>query len=286
MLEKELETAIALAHQAGASILEFYAQEIVTEEKFGVDNLSEPVTIADRTASKIIVEGLAEAFPADAILSEEEADDVKTRLAADKVWMIDPIDGTWGFINKDGDFGVQIGLTENGEAVLGVVFLPVHDELYYAVKGEGAFVIKQNAPPENLQVSGKTDFSQMTLAVSRNHLSPKMSLISKNFSIKNVVHRGSVGLKVGLIARQTADLYIHLSPRTKYWDSCAPQIILEEAGGKMTDIFGAPLHYDLHDVQNHNGILASNGAAHDLTVEKLRPLLNEFGRFKVTKAKM
>ena len=286
MLEKELETAIALARTAGARILEFYAQEIVTEEKFGVDNLSEPVTIADRTASKLIVQGLAEAFPVDAILSEEEADDVKTRLAADKVWMIDPIDGTWGFINKDGDFGVQIGLTENGEAVLGVVFLPVHDELFYAVKGAGAFVIKQNAPPEKLQVSGKTDFAQMTLAVSRNHLSPKMSAVSKTFHIKNTIHRGSVGLKVGLIARQTADLYIHLSPRTKYWDSCAPQIILEEAGGKMTDIFGAPLRYDLHDVQNHNGILASNGAAHDLTVEKLRPLLNEFGRFKVTKAKM
>ena len=182
------------------------------------------------------------------------------------------------------DFGVQIGLTENGEAVLGVVFLPFHDELFYAVKDEGAFVIKQNAPPEKLQVSGKTDFAQMTLAVSRNHLSPKMSAVSKNFQIGNVVHRGSVGLKVGLIARQTADLYIHLSPRTKYWDSCAPQIILEEAGGKMTDIFGVSLRYDLHDVQNHNGILASNGAAHDSTVEKLRPLLNDFGRSKIIKA--
>jgi len=80
MLEKELETAIALARKAGERILEFYALEIIAEQKFGVDNFSEPVTIADRTASKIIVEGLAEAFPADAILSEEETDDAENRM--------------------------------------------------------------------------------------------------------------------------------------------------------------------------------------------------------------
>lgn len=283
MLEKELETAIALAHEAGAGILEFYAQEIVTEQKLGADNFYEPVTIADKTASKMIVEGLAQNFPDDGILSEEETDIIEIRTSRERVWMIDPIDGTWGFINKDGDFGVQIGLTENGKAILGVVYLPFHNELFYAAKGEGTFLIENDEKPKRLHVSGKTDFSQMILAVSRNHLSPKMSRVSRDFKFKKVVHRGSVGLKVGLIARQTADLYIHLSPRTKFWDSCAPQIILEEAGGRMTDLFGAPLRYDLHDVQNHNGILASNGTAHDSTVKKLRSLLSEFGRLKITK---
>ncbi len=281
MLKKELETAIALARKAGERILEFYALEIIAEQKIGFDNFSEPVTIADRTASKIIVEGLAESFPADAILSEEEADDAENRMIGKRVWMIDPIDGTWGFINKDGDFGVQIGLVENNEPILGVVFLPFHNELFYAVKGEGTFLIENNESPKSLRVSAKTDFTEMILAVSRNHLSPKMSQVASKFVVKEVIHRGSVGLKIGLIARQIADLYIHLSPRTKYWDSCAPQIILEEAGGKMTDLFGAPLRYDLHDVQNHNGILASNGVAHDSAVNKLRSLLNEFGRFKL-----
>ncbi len=284
MLKKELETAIALARKAGTRILEFYALEIIVEEKFGVDNLSEPVTIADRTASRIIVEGLAEVFPDDAILSEEELDDVETRVSGKRVWMIDPIDGTQGFINKDGDFGVQIGLTENSEAVLGIVFLPFHDELFYAARGEGAFLVENGESPKSLQVSEKTDYSKMTLAVSRNHLSKKMGRVSEDLNIGNIINRGSVGLKIGLIARQTADLYIHFSPRTKFWDSCAPQIILEEAGGKMTDLFGAPLHYDLHDVQNHNGILASNGAAHDLTVEKLGKILNAFGRLKMPNA--
>lgn len=281
MLEKELETAITLARTAGKRILEFYALEIIAESKVGVDNFSEPVTIADKTASRIIVEGLEKAFPEDAILSEEEKDDKKTRLNAAKVWMIDPIDGTWGFIKKDGDFCVQIGLTEAGEAVLGVVFMPVHDELFYAVKGAGAFLVKSGGTPERLHVSDLTDFTRMNLASSRNHRSPKMHRVIERFGFAREIQRGSVGLKVGLIARREADLYIHLSPRTKFWDSCAPQIILEEAGGRMTDLFGAPLRYDLHDVQNHNGILASNGAAHDDLAARLKPLLNEFGRLRI-----
>ncbi|MDQ3130879.1 MAG: 3'(2'),5'-bisphosphate nucleotidase CysQ, partial [Acidobacteriota bacterium] len=95
------------------------------------------------------------------------------------------------------------------------------------------------------------------------------------------VQRGSVGLKVGLIVEQICDLYVHLSPRTKFWDTCAPQIILEEAGGRMTDLFGFRLCYDISDVQNHNGIVATNGAVHEEVILRLKPILNEFGRLRV-----
>ncbi|MBS1796033.1 MAG: 3'(2'),5'-bisphosphate nucleotidase CysQ [Acidobacteria bacterium] len=280
-LTNELETAVALARAAGAKILDFYAREIVAEQKIGVDNFYEPVTAADKAASRLVVDGLAAAFPGDGILSEEEEDAVEIRTQRERVWMIDPIDGTLGFIKKDGDFGVQIGLSAGGRAILGVVYLPFHDELYYAAAGEGAFLIEKGGAPQSLQVSAESDFTRMTLAVSRNHLSPKMARVSQDFGFADITHRGSVGLKVGLIAKRSADLYIHLSPRTKFWDSCAPQIILEEAGGTLTDLFGAPIRYDLHDVQNHNGLLASNGAAHDRTVARLRPLLAEFGRLRV-----
>ena len=281
MLEKELETAIALAKKAGEIILGFYALEIIAEEKYGIDNFSEPVTIADRTASKIIVEGLAEAFPEDAVLSEEEIDDKKNRLSKERVWIIDPLDGTRGFINRDGDFAVQIGLAVGGESILGVVFLPNEKRLYYACKGNGAFVVENGGMPKRLQVSDKTNFREMNLAVSRNHRSPKMSRILQNFRLKKEIQRGSVGLKVGLIAEQICDLYIHLSPRTKFWDTCAPQIILEEAGGKLTDLFGFPFVYNLKDAQNHNGILVSNGVSHEEVLLRLKPLLNEFGRLRV-----
>lgn len=281
MLEKELEIAIAAAREAGTEILKHYAAGVVAELKRGVDNFAEPVTIADRIASEMIVARLRSAFPEDGILSEEEHDAIDERTSRSRVWMIDPIDGTQGFINKDGDFGVQIGLSIDGRAVLGVVYLPNYDELYHAIAGKGAFLSANGTAPKQLTVSAETDFSVMTMAVSRNHLSPKMKLIGDRFAIRKVIHRGSVGLKIGLIARQTADLYIHLSPRTKFWDSCAPQAIIEESGGRITDLFGAPLRYDLHDVQNHNGIVASNGAAHDDVIDSLRPLLAEFGRLKV-----
>ncbi len=280
MLEKELETAVALARKAGESIMDFYAAGVETEHKIFADNFSEPVTIADRTASKIIVEGLMKAFPGDGILSEEEADDDE-RLSKKRVWVIDPIDGTYGFIEKTGDFAVQIGLTEDGKVILGVVFMPTEDSLYFAVKGAGAWLIENGGAPVRLEVSGETDFARMNLAVSRNHRSPKMSRVVEQFGLKSETQRGSVGLKVGLIVRKTCDLYIHLSPRTKHWDTCAPEIILREAGGELTDLFGAPIVYNTPDVNNHNGILATNGAAHTAAAAEMKSLLTEFGRVKV-----
>ena len=280
MLEKELETAIDLAKQAGDVILHFYASGCEAEEKILADNFSEPVTIADRTASKIIVENLAEIFPNDGILSEEEFDD-KTRLNKSRVWIIDPLDGTSGFVEKTGDFAVQIGLAERGAAILGVVFMPLQNILYYAVKSEGAFVVENDEPPKLLHVSGKTDLAEMRLASSRNHRSPRMSQVAEKFGLKSEVQRGSVGLKVGLIAQKKADLYIHLSPRTKHWDTCAPEIILTEAGGEMTDLFGDRIIYNISDVHNHNGVLATNGVSHDEAVANLKPLLSEFGRIRI-----
>lgn len=282
MLENELETAVALARAAGRAILEYYALEIIAEEKLGIDNFAEPVTAADRTASRIIVEGLAANFPGDAILSEEETDDIDTRISRRRVWIIDPIDGTAGFIKKDDDFAVQIGLVENGVPVLGVVMLPAHHALYFASTGNGAFAVEGNEPPKRLRGSDKTDYRTMNLAVSRNHRSAAMTEIVAGFGFQREIQRGSVGLKIGLIAEAACDVYIHPSPRTKFWDTCGPQAILDEAGGKLTDIFGNPIRYDIRDVQNYNGILAANGASHSSVVRNLRPILNGLGRFKLT----
>ena len=283
MLNKELETAVILARKAGAEIVRFYETGVAAEQKIGADNFSEPVTIADRTASEIIVEGLTKMFPDDGVLSEEEFDD-RQRLGKRRVWIIDPLDGTSGFINRNGDFAVQIGLAEDGASILGVVFLPLKNLLYSASYQNGAFLVKNDGQPERLHVSEKADFSEMMLASSRNHRSPRMNRVFDKFGLKKEIRRGSVGLKVGLIAEQKADLYIHLSPRTKHWDTCAPEIILREAGGEMTDLFGAKIVYNTPDVCNYNGVLASNGVAHLSAVEKLKPLLNEFGRLRVKSA--
>ncbi len=281
MYETELLAAVAIARTASEAILKHYAGDVVAESKIGVDSFTEPVTIADREASRIIVDALTKQFPDDGVLSEEEDDVVDLRLGRERVWIVDPIDGTSGFIKKDGDFAVQIGLADKGEPVVGVVLLPAHNVLYCAAKGAGAFIERGTENREQMFVSDKSNFPEINLAVSRNHRSPKMSRIVNEFGFNSEIQRGSVGLKVGLIAEQTCDAYIHLSPRTKMWDTCAPQIILEESGGKLTDLWGEKYRYNIGDVQNWGGIVATNGVVHDETIKRLRPLLNKFGRLKV-----
>lgn len=277
MFEQELELAIKLSREAGQRILEYYRKGVEADEKLGADDHIEPVTIADVEASKLIVEGINLRFPNDAILSEEEPDNAEHRLAADRLWIIDPLDGTAGFVKKDGDFAVQIGLAIDGKPSVGVVYLPFHGELYAAIRGKGAF-FDAGRTRNRITSSVIVDLSAMTAAVTRNHLTRQIVRTIEHFQFKNIVRRGSVGLKTGLIASGRCDVYIHPSPRTKLWDTCAPQVILEEAGGRLTDIFGRDLNYARRDLQNRDGLVASNGPAHDLIIEKLQPLLEEFGR--------
>jgi 3'(2'), 5'-bisphosphate nucleotidase len=164
--------------------------------------------------------------------------------------------------------------------VIGVVYLPDFDAMYLASKDQSCFVTRDGKTTK-LSVSDKTKFDQMKLAVTRHHWSNKMNRVIKDFGFESLCRRGSVGLKIGLIAEGNCDIYIHLSPRTKLWDTCAPQIILEEAGGRLTDIYGSRMRYDIKDLQNHNGIVASNGIAHDDAIKRLKPLLAEFGRVRV-----
>ena len=276
MYDRELHIAINLARAAGAAILEHYEGPIRVEQK-NYDDDVEPVTQADRIANELIVNRLKHDFPNDGILAEESVD-TKRRLEKSRVWMVDPLDGTNGFIDGNGDFAVQIGLAEEGQCVLGVVYQPLTGVLYRAVRGEGTWIERPQFAPERARVSDKQDLSSMRLAASRSHRSPRMNKVVTRFGFREEVQRGSVGIKVGLLVEQQCDVYIHLSPRTKQWDTCAPEVILTEAGGRVSDLFGYPLNYNVPDVQNRNGLVASNGAAHDQIIETLAPLLEEFGR--------
>ena len=276
--KRELEVALRLAREAGAAILDYYDSPVRVERKVEAgSSYTEPVTVADRAANELIVEALRREFPEDGILAEESLD-TERRLGKSRVWMIDPLDGTNGFIARDGDFAVQIGLAVEGRSVLGVVFEPLPDLLFHAAEGRGSWVERKGFEPERVRVSETAELRSMRLAASRSHRSPRMDKVVSALKLKDEVRRGSVGVKIGLIVERQCDLYIHLSPRTKQWDTCAPEAILREAGGRFTDLFGEPIRYNVPDVQNHNGIVATNAHAHDLIIEKLRPLLAEFGR--------
>ena len=278
--QREIEVATELARQAGAVLLQHYYSPFLVEQKVNALDELEEVTAADREANELIVGRLQREFPDDGILAEESVDS-EHRLDRNRVWLIDPMDGTKNFIKRDGDFAVQIGLAINGESVLGVVYQPVRDLLYRAARHEGAWIEAGENGAARMSVSNLTRPGEMVLASSRSHRSPRMERVVSAFGFKEETRRGSVGVKVGLIAEQQADLYLHLSPGTKQWDTCGPEAILAEAGGRLTDLFGRPLRYNGVRVDNRNGIVATNGAAHEMVIEKLKPLLEEFGRFPV-----
>lgn len=276
-LENELQTARELARRAGAAALTFYGKPLHVAHKGAAE---EPVTEADYAANEIIVNGLRAAFPKDGLLSEETTDTAQ-RLTRARLWVIDPLDGTKGFIAGNGDFAVQIGLAVGDEPTLGVVYLPATDVLYFAAKNLGAWVEREEGNAESLRVSSQADVSGVRLAVSRSHRSPRMNLVMQTIGINEEISRGSVGIKVGLIVERECDLYVHLSPHTKHWDTCAPDAILREAGGRLTDLWGASLRYNTPDIQNHNGLVASNKVLHEEVINKLDPLLREFGRERI-----
>ena len=277
--DRELRIACELARTAGAAILEEYKGPLKIKQKNSDDDV-EPVTQADTIANDLIVTGLKREFPDDGILAEESVD-TERRLGKSRVWMVDPLDGTNGFIDGNGDFAVQIGLAEDGRCALGVVYQPLSGVLYRAVRGAGTWIERPNFEPEKASVSDTRILSEMRLAASRSHRSPRMNKVIAQLGFEAEVQRGSVGIKIGLLIEQQCDVYIHLSPRTKQWDTCAPEVILTEAGGRITDLFGYPLNYNVPDVQNRNGLVASNGVAHNQIIETLAPLLSEFGRKRV-----
>src|SRR5262245_6315800 len=167
-MEKELAIARRLALEAGARLMDYYAHSFTVDWKAPGD----PVTAADREASQLIVSSLAREFPKHAILSEEEPDSL-SRLDESHVWMIDPMDGTREFIEHRGEFAVQIGLVMDGTPVLGVVFQPTTNKLYYAAAGHGAF-LQSNGTVSRLNVSKEQVASRMTMAVSRSHRSARV----------------------------------------------------------------------------------------------------------------
>lgn len=263
--EHELDTAIRLARQAGDEIMRYYQTGLAVTHKAE----DEPVTAADQAADDLIVAGLRSAFPGDGLLTEESDDDL-SRLERDRVWIVDPLDGTVEFVTETGDFLVQVGLAVDHYPALGVLYQPTRGWLYHAVRGHGAYRVGKNGR-QRLRVSTTDQPGRMCLVASRSHYSAFVESARQALGIESVIHMGSVGLKVGLLAQGACDLYV-ATTIAKEWDLCAPHAVLLEAGGVMTNLCGEALTYNKADVTACRGLVASNGLAHDQIVEILAGL--------------
>lgn len=237
-----LELAKNAAIKAGKVVLDIYESgEFKSYQKAD----ESPVTSADYKANEIIMEILQAQTPDIPIMSEES----KNGLLADRAhwhryWLIDPIDGTQEFIARSGDFAVNIALIENNAPVMGVIYWPPGETLYYARKGHGAF---KESPIGTKQIHVRK-FASLTddvimIAISRRQSRDKIMCRMNESRTYQTMPLGSCSLKSCFIAEGKADLFLRMGV-TGEWDTGASQCIVEEAGGNILDAHFVPLTYN------------------------------------------
>ncbi len=252
-LAEELRFVKDRIRKAGDILLEHYDNPT----GIGVKDDDSPVSDADKKVSTFLSCELKESFPEHAILDEESEEDGQ-RFSREYCWFIDPLDGTRSYLKKRGDFGILIGLAKNFQPVLGVTYKPQTNELVYAVRGHGAYI-----ESDGIKRKIRVDTSPETkLLVSDARTSEELEEMIKRINPTSKDYIGG-SLKTVEVALGNATLF--LCPTTSVmhlWDLCAPGIILEEAGGRITDVYGGKFDYSMRQTANRNGIVASNGIIH------------------------
>ncbi|MEO0695513.1 MAG: 3'(2'),5'-bisphosphate nucleotidase CysQ [Pseudomonadota bacterium] len=233
-----------LAYLAGIKAMEIYQTDFSVEGKADAS----PVTEADRLGEEIILAGLTKTFPEIPVLAEEAASEGKIPTLGERFFLVDPLDGTKEFINKTGEFTVNIGLIENGAPVMGVVYAPALGKLYEGAAGYGALLYELGGDA-GLNESNKKQIKTrsapeagLTAVASRSHRSAETDAFLETLNVTDFAAAGS-SLKFCLIAEGQADVYPRLG-RTMEWDTGAGQAVLEAAGGAVFDHeTGEPLRY-------------------------------------------
>jgi 3'(2'),5'-bisphosphate nucleotidase len=260
-----LDTARTLAVEAGRRVIDLLQSPLIKERK--ADHSL--VTNADRAADEIILAGLRANFPHHSILTEESG--VQGRMDAEFVWVVDPLDGTRAYAKGIPGYSVMIGLLRNGEPFAGVVVDPLENRIYEALRGEGAYHTYQGKR-EKMRVSKRNEWSEMPIITSTGFPGAFETVLKTKLPCPWIPAVNSVGIKIGLLARQQVDLYVN-HHHVHYWDTVAPQIILEEAGGVFTFFDGRPLTYDLKsDFRHTEPTVATNGRRHSEFVRIIQEL--------------
>ncbi len=232
-----------IAQDAGDAILKIYNEGFTVSEKAD----STPVTEADIAAHECIVSGLSILTPGIPVLSEEgDIFSYEERRHWSCYWLVDPLDGTRQFVKRNSEFTVNIALILNGEAVLGVIWVPVTQIFYSAAKGCGAF--KWRVHENKNQRIQSRPFSErcITVAGNRGYKSKAFQKFTANLDRPYQLLIIGSSLKSCLVAEGGADIYARFGP-TGEWDTAAAQCIVEEAGGSVTDLQMQPLRYNTKD---------------------------------------
>ena len=260
---RELKVALEAADAAGEIIRGFYRQRFEVWQK----SKDQPVTDADLAADKALKSILLGAFPNDGWLSEETADSPE-RLSVRRLWVVDPIDGTKEFIRGIPEFSISIALVEDGRPIVGVIQNPVTGETFSAARGKGASLNGQT-----IRATKTRRFADALIMTSRREVKAKrISAVKDEVRVKAV---GSTAYKIALVAAGRCDLMLSFKPKSE-WDIAAGVIIVEEAGGRVTDHEGNPYEFNRPDPVRPN-LLATNGLLHAAALRIIRDVNRRVG---------
>jgi 3'(2'), 5'-bisphosphate nucleotidase len=253
-LEELVEPVVALAIRAGDAILEVYATDFDVQAK---DDRS-PLTQADMASHRVIDKGLRALTPDLPIISEESGlAPYEERSQWRTYWLIDPLDGTKEFVNRNGEFTVNIALIDGGRPVLGIVHVPVTGKTYAGCEGVGASVRDRNGEPRPIKVAGSTA-TPVRVVGSRSHRGATLDDFLDRLGDVEMVPMGS-SLKFCVVAEGAADVYPRLGP-TSEWDTAAAQAVVEQAGGAVLELSGRPLAYNAkEDILNPHFLVRGPG---------------------------
>ncbi len=235
----EFQLAISSVLKAGQIVREIYNTSFEVSWK----SKDDPLTEADLQANQEIIAQIRGTFPNDGILSEEITDNTD-RLKKDRVWILDPIDGTREFVQKNPEFSISLGLSYHGKPTLGVVFNPITGELFSGIVGHGVSydIVQDDSYFDSTKIQLKPiefnkNIEKPSAYVSRSEFY-KYKLFDENpywkesFDLKPV---GSIAYKLALTAANKADLSISLKPKNE-WDICAGVALIHAAGGIVVDL--------------------------------------------------
>lgn len=252
----DAELAITAAIAAGTGIMRVFGTDLEVTHK----SPDQPLTEADLAADRLLKDMLTSARPGYGWLSEETADNPK-RLELARLWVVDPIDGTRSFIARRPEFSISIAMAERGMPVVGVVHNPATGELFWSVRGGGAWE-RTSSGDVRLCVRAASSSLPLILA-SRSEISKGLfDAYSGRWQVTGI---GSTAYKMALVAAGKADAFLSRGPKAE-WDVCAGALIIEEAGGVVTDADGGALSFNRPD-PSVQGILVATPHQHAAILE-------------------
>ena len=252
-----IDPIVALAREAGNAILEVYATDFDVQSK---DDES-PLTQADLASHRCIVAGLEVQTPELPVISEESGlAGFEERSSWPCYWLIDPLDGTKEFVNRNGEFTVNIALIEDGKPVFGVVHVPVQSKTYVGCKGHGAEIRVGDQAAEKIHVA-RDSAKPVRVVGSRSHRGASLDAFIDNLGDCDLVPMGS-SLKFCVVAEGGADIYPRLGP-TSEWDTAAAQAVVEQAAGSVVTLDGKPMIYNQKEAMLNPYFMVIGPTDHD-----------------------